>query len=53
MVGVGQGDPLSTLLFDIYIDSLLELLHAEGGPKGISISHGVDIKMLTYRSKSD
>ena len=27
MVGVGQGDPLSTLLFDIYIDDLPESLH--------------------------
>ena len=48
LVGVGQGDHLSTLLFDIYIDDMLEFLHAESGPKGICISQGVDIKALTY-----
>ena len=48
LVGVKQGDPLSTFLFDIYIDNLLESLHAEGGPKGICISQGVDVKALTY-----
>ena len=26
-LGVGQGDPLSTFLFDVYIDDLLEELH--------------------------
>ena len=26
-LGVGQGDPLSTFMFDVYIDDLLEELH--------------------------
>ena len=48
MVGVGQGDPLSTLLFDIYIDDLLESMHADGGPKGICVAQGVEVRALTY-----
>ena len=46
MVGLGQGETLSTLLVDIYIHDLLELLRAEGGPKGPCISQGVDINVL-------
>jgi hypothetical protein len=47
-VGVGQGDPLSTLLFDIYIDDLLESLHSEGAPEGICISQEDEIRALTF-----
>jgi hypothetical protein len=47
-VGVGQGDPLSTLLFDIYIDDLLESLHSEGAPGGILISEEAEIRALTF-----
>lgn len=47
-VGVGQGDPLSTLLFDIYIDDLLESLHSEGAPGGILISEETEIRALTF-----
>jgi hypothetical protein len=47
-VGVGQGDPLSTLLFDIYIDDLLESLHSEEAPEGICISDAAEIRALTF-----
>ena len=48
-VGLGQADTLSTLLFDVYVGDLLELLHAEGGPKGPCVSQGVNINALYVR----
>jgi hypothetical protein len=48
LVGVGQGDPLSTLLFDIYIDDLLETLHTECGGNGVAMSELVNIVALAF-----
>jgi hypothetical protein len=48
MVGVGQGDPLSTLLFDIYIDDLLESLHSHEVPGSVLISSELEVRALTF-----
>ena len=45
MVGVGQGDPLSTLLFDIFIDDLLVELHTQRANSGVKLSR--DASMAT------
>ena len=47
-VGVGQGDPLSTLLFDIFIDDLLVSLHTECGGNGVAMSEFVQIVSLAF-----
>ena len=39
-LGVGQGDPGSTFLFDVYIDDLLEELHSR--PEDTKIPLGDD-----------
>ena len=48
LVGVGQGDPLSTLLFDIFIDDLLESLHVECGGNGVTLSEALKIAALAF-----
>jgi hypothetical protein len=45
MVGVGQGDPLSTLLFDVFIDDLLVELHTLRSGSGVKLSS--DANMAT------
>ena len=45
---MGQGDPLSTLLFDIFIDDLLESLHAECGGNGVALAGSLEIVALAF-----
>ena len=47
-VGVGHGDPLSTLLFDIYIDDLLETMHNTLPQAGIELSDDITVCATTY-----
>jgi exonuclease III len=46
-VGVGQGDPLSTLLFDIFIDDLVAGLHDTCSEHGICMGQ-TDVASLLY-----
>jgi exonuclease III len=46
-VGVGQGDPLSTLLFDIFIDDLVAGMHDTCSEHGIRMGQ-TDIASLLY-----
>jgi hypothetical protein len=48
-LGVGQGNPLSTFLFDVFIDDLLELLAARPQTTKIGINtDGTLMADLTY-----
>ncbi len=48
MVGVGQGDPLSTLLFDVFIDDLLVELHSMRAASGVRLASDAATVATTY-----
>jgi hypothetical protein len=53
MVGVGQGDPLSTLLFDIFIDDLLVELHTQRASSGVKLSRDADMATVATTYADD
>ena len=53
MVGVGQGDPLSTLLFDICIGDVLVELHTQRASSGVRLSRDADMATVATTYADD